>query len=108
MARGRRLWGETLNAGRPSVEQNRTAVAAATAAGTAEQQQQAAAPDSGANSLSTGSGSTERVCEEDLLSTSSTSCCASSLINGETWLVLEYANKGCLQVRQRPHTFASS
>jgi hypothetical protein len=102
---GRRLWGETLDMARkPSVAQNRAAVAAgaakpapaaaAAAAGGAD-----CAPDSdehcvasegvgvsdgSSHSLTRVSGPAHQ--EEDWLSA------------GETWLVLSYCDKGCLQV----------
>lgn len=101
MAAGKRLWGETLDEGRPSIAENKAAVAAANG-GAAQQQVQPAL-----NRLSSGASSARDSMDhagpsvsQQLPSlgedeeTNSSNYSSSSLVTAETWLVLEYANKG--------------
>lgn len=99
MAVGKRLWGESLDADRPSIAHNKAAIAAAAGAAQEQQQQQPAAAAAG-NALPSNSNSSSVRHSLDVCASVSQqlptlseggqdagSCAA--LAAAETWLVLE-------------------
>lgn len=116
----RQLWGETLNPDKPSVAQNKAAVAAAAAAGGPCTVAPTTAADtssshydrllkpgtSSGNSSSScsGTGSSGRRTDGDVTadildSFDEDAGAEDDITAGQTWMVLEYCDKGCLQVR---------
>lgn len=85
MAVGKRLWGETLDADRPSIAQNKAAIAAAAQ----KQQQQQLRRQSSDVGRSVSQQLPPLGEEEDSVSMSNSSNSSNSLVTAETWLVLE-------------------
>jgi len=116
------VWGQTLDPSKPSIAQNHAAINTAAQPRPTQQQQQQQQPFSAQAASAGGSstaaaptaataaaaaadalaaagavvGSDESSDEED---DSSESDLAAQVVEGQTWLIFEFCDKGCLQVR---------
>jgi hypothetical protein len=104
-----KLWGETLNPSKPSIAQNRAQMVAAAGPPADTTTNYVIAPVTDRGMLSAlpsalpSMNETEQMLQAQLMEDNADeddNAAADDINGGQTWMVMEYCDKGCLQVRR--------